>query len=207
MCRLKISPLVPETQGVLDRSITGSGNDDENAPTPSPDELFAELNSGRNGTILGEIPRTSLENFKSLSAHQNFKTKVYWVVRDLEALGWEPLVRNGWRTQAQANLNAAVGSGVKNSLHLSGLAADIVDASADSPEKYGSVKRKFWEDLRDCAHKYDLRSGMDFRKVDPPHIDAGRSHAPAQIVSGSEAPDRSPSTDVATQNTSMSSAR
>lgn len=154
--------------------MTGPHAKGKNMTTPSLDELFAELKSGKDGTILGEIPRTSLENFKSLSTHKNFKTNVYCVVKDLEALGWRPLVRNGWRSRAQATANAAAGSGVKNSLHLSGLAADIVDASGYIPEKYKFVKKEFWKDLRNTAHKYDLRSGIDFRKVDKPHIDAGR---------------------------------
>lgn len=147
----------------------------ESVSTSSLDELFAGLSSGKDDTILGEIPRTSLENFKSLSTDESFKAKVYCVMRDLEALGWKPLVRNGWRSQAQANANAANGSGVKNSLHLEGLAADIVDASGDGPGKYNLVKEQFWKDLRNTAVKYGLRSGMDFRKVDLPHIDAGLS--------------------------------
>lgn len=127
------------------------------------------INSFENRMVLGEVPRPSYSNFKSLDPQ--LQPKVAAVLRDLEAMGYNPLVRNGSRSQEQANANAAAGTGVRNSYHTRGLAADIVDASAPTPDKYDQAPAKFWEDLNSIAKKHGLTSGYDFQKRDRPHID------------------------------------
>ena len=134
---------------------------------PSSSNSINDLYAGKSTLKFGETGQTSLEKYNSLQPE--FQQKLYYVMKDLEAKGWKPLIRNGMRSQEQADKNAAAGTGVRNSAHLQGIAADVVDASG--PNNLNATNPKFWRDLRESATKHGIRSGMDFRKQDRPHID------------------------------------
>lgn len=72
------------------------------------------------------------------------------------------------RTQAEANANAASGAGISNSLHLSGLAADVLlyrdGQYLDKTEDYKQLG-EYWEQLHPLA-----RWGGRFKKPDGNHF-------------------------------------
>ncbi len=129
------------------------------------------MRSFTNSTLLGEQHLSSFDTFKTLNI--KFQNIVKKILFELELIGWDPLVRNGLRSQQQANKNKKAGSGAKNSLHLYGLAADIVPADHCDPQMYDQADPQFWEDLASIAESHGLRAGLRFKKRDRPHIDVG----------------------------------
>lgn len=72
------------------------------------------------------------------------------------------------RTQAEADANAASGAGISNSLHLEGLAADIllyVDGVYQTASSAYETLGKYWKSLHPLN-----RWGGDFAKPDGDHF-------------------------------------
>ncbi len=107
-----------------------------------------------------------------------FGEKVFTLLADMKALGHDPVVREGFRSdERQAWLygfgrvydddrgqvtNAATGA---KSWHRYGLAADIVSASQGD-----KADASFWRDLERCAVHIQLTSGSDWKRQDEPHV-------------------------------------
>jgi hypothetical protein len=89
----------------------------------------------------------------------------------MDRLGYEYTLGEAWRTQAQAQANAASGAGIANSLHIERLAIDInlfkdglflQESEAHRP--FGA----FWKSLGP-----DYFWGGDFSKPDGNHYSIG----------------------------------
>ena len=96
-----------------------------------------------------------------------FRVRVERVVADMRAEGFQPRVFETFRSVGRATLLAARGTGVVQSLHCLGLAADIIDA-----RKLWSAGPSFWLSLQRNAVKHGLVSGASWRRHDLPHIQA-----------------------------------
>lgn len=83
-------------------------------------------------------------------------------------LGFEPAIDQVKRTQAEADRNAAAGTGISRSLHLLGLAGDLIlyrdGKYLRSTEQYRELG-EFWERLHPLA-----RWGGRFRRPDGNHF-------------------------------------
>lgn len=106
-----------------------------------------------------------IENKAFLSLREEFKPIVKEILEKLELKGWQPIVAEGLRTKEQQAEKVKLGySTTMNSVHLSGLAADIVD------KRYMwtiSNVNQFWWDLyevsKEVISEYDdchLRYGL-----------------------------------------------
>lgn len=102
-----------------------------------------------------------------------FARKLENVFQRMRARGYQPLLWEGYRTQARASQLATAGTGVDNSLHILGAAADIVDGSA-APNywKGGDALTSFWVALGEEAERAGLTWGGRFSKRDAPHVQA-----------------------------------
>ena len=96
-----------------------------------------------------------------------FARSVPLLLQFMTAKGYEYTLGEAWRTQAQANANAASGAGISNSLHIDRLAIDInlfkdgvYLADSESHRPFG----EFWKSLGD-----DHAWGGDFSKPDGNH--------------------------------------
>jgi hypothetical protein len=95
-----------------------------------------------------------------------FRQKIVQLLSNLRARGFDPIVFDAVRTAKEAQANAAKGTGIVDSLHLYGLAVDIIDADK------GWSNPVFFKALRDEAEKLKLTSGARFSKIDWPHVQA-----------------------------------
>jgi peptidoglycan LD-endopeptidase CwlK len=95
-----------------------------------------------------------------------FAGKLRRVFERLQALGWSPVLNEGWRSRARAQALAAKGSGVALSMHCYGLAADIRDAvrGYDDPA--------FFRALGDAAEAEGLTWGGRWERRDATHVQA-----------------------------------
>jgi hypothetical protein len=81
-----------------------------------------------------------------------FQPVVEKIFAHLQDLGFEPVVFDTLRTQAEADHNAAKGTGSKNSMHLYGAACDLVcNQHSWKCHVHGC---KFYEQLRQLALKH-----------------------------------------------------
>ncbi len=97
-----------------------------------------------------------------------FAAKVELLFRALREDGHDPMLWEGYRSEARALKLSQRGTGIKMSMHCLGAAVDIVDAEgmwAASPE--------FWDAIGDEAEALGLtvlyRNG---RRIDRPHVQA-----------------------------------
>lgn len=83
-------------------------------------------------------------------AQEQFSRMLGKLLIEIPALGFQARVKEVLRTQAEANVNAAKGIGIAHSLHLLGLAADIVltknGVVLTKTEQYEAVG-KYWESI------------------------------------------------------------
>jgi len=96
-----------------------------------------------------------------------FREAIARVIAAMRAAGFDAVVREGLRSAARAQELAAKGTGIVNSLHKLGLAADIISAS-----KGWNASPDFWQALRSMAEKEGLTSGASFSKPDKAHVQA-----------------------------------
>jgi hypothetical protein len=96
-----------------------------------------------------------------------FARSVPLLLQYMTALGYEYTLGEVWRTQAQAQANAASGAGISNSLHLERLAIDVNLFKGGVFLTDGADHARpgaFWKSLGD-----DFAWGGDFSKPDPNH--------------------------------------
>lgn len=103
----------------------------------------------------------------------NFTTDLGLLLTWAHASGYRAAIDQVKRTQLEANANAASGAGIKNSLHLQGLAADLLLYAPDGtylpqPEHYSELG-SYWKALRagNCW-------GGDFTSKDAGHFSSTR---------------------------------
>lgn len=96
-----------------------------------------------------------------------FARSVPLLIQYIVARGYEVTLGEAWRTEAQAQANAASGAGIANSLHRERLAIDLnlfkdgtYLADTESHRPFG----EFWKSLGD-----DYCWGGDFSKPDGNH--------------------------------------
>lgn len=98
------------------------------------------------------------------------QVRVQQLIDNMNALGYEPVLFDGLRTAEEAEANAKKGTGVVESMHLFGVAADLIC------ELHGwscrAQKCKFYQNLKREAVKLGFVSGSDFGSVDEPHVQA-----------------------------------
>lgn len=95
-----------------------------------------------------------------------FRQRVLALLVRMRVRGFDPIVFDTKRTAAEAAANAAKGTGIVNSLHITGAAADIISASK------GWSDPAFFKALGEEARKLWLTWGGTFTKVDGPHVQA-----------------------------------
>lgn len=97
----------------------------------------------------------------------SFRDKVLVLLMRMSDLGFDAIPFDTLRSQKQVDKNVEKGTGIKNSLHLTGAAVDIISAS-----KGWNPGSKFWNALQNEAEKIGLTSGAKFTKIDKPHVQA-----------------------------------
>ncbi len=100
----------------------------------------------------------------------HMQTRVQALIDAMKALDYEPILFDGLRTPEEAVANAKKGTGVVESMHLFGLASDLIC------DKHGwscrAQKCKFYQNLKREATKLGFVCGADFGSVDEPHVQA-----------------------------------
>ncbi len=107
-----------------------------------------------------------------------FGEKVWRVLADMKALGHDPMVSEGFRSDARAAFLYGFGRdyddgrgivthapNASKTWHRYGLAADIISSS-----KQWDAPAAFWSALRSCATQIGLVSGADWHDADLPHV-------------------------------------
>lgn len=95
-----------------------------------------------------------------------FRERVEELLASMTRLGFDPIVRDGFRTQEEAKANAAKGVGIADSMHCYGIAADIISGSR------GWLHPTFFAALGHQAKAFDLVWGGDWPRRDLPHVQA-----------------------------------
>jgi hypothetical protein len=85
----------------------------------------------------------------------------------MRAQGFNPYLWEGYRSPQRAGELADRGTGIRDSMHIYGIAADIVDADA-----LWSPSPAFWRVLEQEAEALGLTWGGDFKRGDRPHVQA-----------------------------------
>lgn len=98
----------------------------------------------------------------------SFRERVERVLRTLRVQKFTPVVFDTMRTPEEADANARRGKGIKDSMHMYGVAADIIC------NEHGWTCRmhgcKFFTKLGAAAKAHGCTWGGDFKSVDMPHI-------------------------------------
>lgn len=112
------------------------------------------------------------------------------VIEDLRAKGYDPIVVEGKRTEAQQREKIAQGySKTMNSNHLQGNAVDIVDRRYMwDDKKYGKELDQYANDIKEVADKYGLGSGRDWTKSYGPRGDFAHVEYKPQTSIGAQRP-------------------
>ena len=108
------------------------------------------------------------------------ETQVVSILKELAGKGYKPMVAEGLRTKEQQAVKVKMGySKTMNSMHLYGLAADIVDRRWGWGGEASNQNHPFWKALGAAAHGQGLVWGGDWKKfVDVAHVQEPRSAAP-----------------------------
>lgn len=96
----------------------------------------------------------------------SFKAKIVTLLSRLKARGFDPVVVDTRRTAAQAAANAAKGTGIVDSLHITGAAADIISNA------FGRSSAAFNRALAEESLRLGLTSGSTFSNNDVAHVQA-----------------------------------
>lgn len=98
----------------------------------------------------------------------SFRPEVQAVLDALRADGYDPVLFDALRTKAEAARNATKGTGVKDSIHCYGAAADVIcGAHGWSCAQH---RCKFFDALAGHVRARKLVCGADFTKRDWPHF-------------------------------------
>lgn len=130
---------------------------------PSPQRSTGRYSYGRPDGVSRDGLPLSRDPEKLLPA---FADKLEILFQRLRAQGFHPVLHDGLRSQEQARLHAARGTGKVDSPHIYGFAADIIDANLayDNPRLFEALGRE--------AERLGLTWGGRFSKVDRPHVQA-----------------------------------
>lgn len=97
-----------------------------------------------------------------------FRERVELLLQRMEGLSYHPIPRDTLRTPEQAAKNAAKGTGIKDSMHCYGVAADIIcDDHGWMCESRGC---RFFQDLGTQAEALGLTWGGRWPRRDMPHV-------------------------------------
>jgi hypothetical protein len=135
----------------------------------TPGALPGYLNKDPSKQAAGGTPTISGVSMDGF--YPDFRTKIDKVLADMTARGYQPTVASGMRTQAEQDEKVRQGySKTRNSHHLHGRAADIVDkrwgwnGPKDELEKY-------WQALGEAAAAQGLTWGGNWKNFrDPAHL-------------------------------------
>jgi peptidoglycan L-alanyl-D-glutamate endopeptidase CwlK len=97
------------------------------------------------------------------------------VFRDMEERGHSPLLNEGWRSQERARTLGEAGSGIPDSMHCYGLAADVIPSDGDYTDE------KFFRELGEVAEAHGLTWGGRWKSVDATHVQAIPVAAQAEL--------------------------
>jgi hypothetical protein len=98
----------------------------------------------------------------------SMQAKVGKLIARMVELKYQPILFDGYRTATESARNAAKGTGIKQSMHEYGCAADVIC------DEHGwncrQKKCKFYTVLGREANALGLYWGGDFSSVDQPHV-------------------------------------
>ncbi len=97
-----------------------------------------------------------------------FRGKVQELLDAMRALGYKPVLVDGLRTTEEALANARKGSGIIDSIHCYGAAADLI--CGDHLWSCAKARCKFFTKLGQQAEALGFVWGGRFPKVDLPHV-------------------------------------
>lgn len=98
----------------------------------------------------------------------SFRRRVEKLLERMRARGFTPVLRDGYRTPKQAAANARRGTGIRQSMHCYGAAADIICGH------HGWNHPEFFRALGQEAERLGLIWGGRWRSRDFPHVQAVR---------------------------------
>lgn len=101
-----------------------------------------------------------------------FRRKVRELLLAMGELGYEPVLRDSLRTAAEAAKNAQAGKGTVDSMHLYGVAADIICNKHGWDCHRAKPPCKFFNDLGREAEALGLTWGRHFKRSDDCHVQA-----------------------------------
>ncbi len=94
----------------------------------------------------------------------SFAAKIDLLIRRMRAEGYDPMFWEGYRSPERAAALERIGSGIRNSIHIYGAAADIVDRKKlwSNPAFFAALGRN--------AKAIGLTWGGDWKRGDKPHV-------------------------------------
>lgn len=99
-----------------------------------------------------------------------FRDAVQVLLERMRAAGYRPILRDGLRTREEASKNASKGTGIADSMHCYGVAADIIcDVHGWRCDASGC---KFFHVLGPKAEALGMTWGGRWRRRDLPHVQA-----------------------------------
>jgi hypothetical protein len=98
----------------------------------------------------------------------SFKAELVKLLNRMRSLGFDPLFRDGLRTKEEAAALAKKGTGIADSIHCYGAAADII--CGEHRWDCHKFKCKFFSTLGREAERAGFIWGGRFTKVDQPHV-------------------------------------
>lgn len=114
-------------------------------------------------------PKSKYKPASLLDLLPAFRLKIGTLLANLTMAGHDPIPISTGRTPIQANANVLAGTGIKDSMHLYGLAADIISATK------GWSDPEFFDALGLEAERLGLTWGGRFKNRpggDRPHVQA-----------------------------------
>lgn len=96
------------------------------------------------------------------------KERVIILTRRLTAMGFDPKVHETYRTRERAQMLARKGTGIVDSMHLYGVAADII--CGDHQWDCARHGCEFFHSVGEQAKRVGLTWGGDWKKRDFPHV-------------------------------------
>jgi hypothetical protein len=117
----------------------------------------------------GEPPRQDRRSHTTVNRDPSkllpsFAAKIDLLIRRMRAEGYDPMFWEGYRSPERAAALERIGSGIRNSIHIYGAAADIVDRKKlwSNPAFFAALGRN--------AKAIGLTWGGDWKRGDKPHV-------------------------------------